>query len=254
MLFIVGACSSNTNEDKSNKQQNVNETTQLLKKGYAFKIGGCDTGHHEFAAENEQDLQGQLCTALQDDTLNRGCARDKRQQLFAVECSGFQWKLKNPVATPQSPDKTTSFDNVSPLIITALQYALVKSHLIQEGLSEEHKTVITQLLDQLSSCGFSYRGSNCVDADAIGYRNSGFANPAGGFVFITRLEYKDLKPVFFVFDVAKFKPAVEIQSLKIYKALEVNNHYDVSALIGGSKTAVHLADVEVLFAYSRNPP
>lgn len=50
---------------------------------YEFESNGCNTGKHTFSSESE------LCTALQNDRLNRGCAAGLRAQHFRErKCPG----------------------------------------------------------------------------------------------------------------------------------------------------------------------
>lgn len=56
--------------------------TRIENFSYQFEYNGCDTKKHEFSSLNE------LCSALQDDGLNEGCARNLREDYFKDNCSG----------------------------------------------------------------------------------------------------------------------------------------------------------------------
>lgn len=55
---------------------------------YQYNENGCDTGEHVFTGASEYSVQNQLCSALRNEALNHGCAREKRQSEFADECQG----------------------------------------------------------------------------------------------------------------------------------------------------------------------
>lgn len=61
--------------------------SQVHKESYQFVENGCDTSKHDFSSSDADDVNKQLCNALQDDDLNNGCAADMRQQLYEQKCS-----------------------------------------------------------------------------------------------------------------------------------------------------------------------
>jgi hypothetical protein len=48
---------------------------------YSYDINECPTGSHSFKSKSE------YCTALQDEELNKGCAREVRAKTWDEECS-----------------------------------------------------------------------------------------------------------------------------------------------------------------------
>ena len=50
--------------------------------GYDFTVNGCPTGKREFSSRAE------MCQALQNNTLNGGCALVSREEFFKEQCPG----------------------------------------------------------------------------------------------------------------------------------------------------------------------
>lgn len=49
---------------------------------YEFTFNNCPTGSHSFSSLSD------MCQALQNETLNQGCAQDMRRQYFEQQCPG----------------------------------------------------------------------------------------------------------------------------------------------------------------------
>jgi hypothetical protein len=58
---------------------------------YSFYQDGCYTGRHSYYDYTEAGTRQQLCSALQQDWVNRGCARGMREAYFHAQCSGQTW-------------------------------------------------------------------------------------------------------------------------------------------------------------------
>ena len=57
---------------------------------YAYNDNGCFTGNHFFTASTEKAVNEIYCKALQDETLNRGCSKSKRDNKFSdMNCSNI---------------------------------------------------------------------------------------------------------------------------------------------------------------------
>lgn len=86
-LLAVG-CGIAPTSKKSEKMPNgsVSHEDPFLydaaSESYAYILGDetCSTGLHQFASLKE------YCSALQDETLNKGCAADQRKVAFAEQC------------------------------------------------------------------------------------------------------------------------------------------------------------------------
>jgi hypothetical protein len=74
--LIVSGCGS------SNGGSPDNVTTSSEAFSYSFEYNGCKTEHHEFHSV------GELCSGLQNEGLNNGCAGGMRAQMFADRCPG----------------------------------------------------------------------------------------------------------------------------------------------------------------------
>lgn len=61
------------------------------KMSYQLISNGCDTGKHQFAADSEAEVRQAYCQALQNETLNHGCAQELRRQRFNQQCPGMPW-------------------------------------------------------------------------------------------------------------------------------------------------------------------
>ena len=60
-------------------KQEVNEETQ----SYSFELNGCATGEHSFSSLTD------ICAALKDEAVNKGCARSMRRDFFSSKgCAG----------------------------------------------------------------------------------------------------------------------------------------------------------------------
>jgi hypothetical protein len=59
-----------------------------VKDSYDLTENSCPTGKHEFSGESSEDVQRQLCAALQSDSANNGCAAYSRAQYFKEKCPG----------------------------------------------------------------------------------------------------------------------------------------------------------------------
>lgn len=58
---------------------------------YKFVQNSCSTGFHEFYSQSDAETRNRLCTTLQDNWRNRGCAMEIRQAYFNSMCSGRTW-------------------------------------------------------------------------------------------------------------------------------------------------------------------
>lgn len=76
------------------------------KDSYQFALNGCDTGTHEFTGDNADDVKKQVCNALKDATLNKGCAEDQRHQAFQSKCSGYTWDDGAHASSPSASAST----------------------------------------------------------------------------------------------------------------------------------------------------
>lgn len=79
LLFVaVQALVACAKENKSESHRN----------SYELSENGCSTGAHEFSSGSDEDTQRQICSALQDEELNKGCAQDLRRIQFEETCPG----------------------------------------------------------------------------------------------------------------------------------------------------------------------
>ncbi|MEC9282098.1 MAG: hypothetical protein VX642_05260 [Bdellovibrionota bacterium] len=53
---------------------------------YQYKENGCDTGKMVFEGSSAEEVNQLLCSALQDDELNRYCAYDMRLARYKQSC------------------------------------------------------------------------------------------------------------------------------------------------------------------------
>ena len=53
-----------------------------ISKRYAYQVNECSTGLHFFAASRPETLLNIYCMALNDDSFNRNCAKDKREEAY----------------------------------------------------------------------------------------------------------------------------------------------------------------------------
>jgi hypothetical protein len=76
---------------------------------YRFQQNGCDTGQHEFSAETAEELKHQVCSALQNDSLNRSCAERARYQAFQQKCPGQTWQANYAMGSPVAANAFLKF-------------------------------------------------------------------------------------------------------------------------------------------------
>ncbi len=74
---------------------------------YDLTSYGCSTGKHEFSGSPE-DVNARVCSALQDEETNHGCAQDLRADLFKEKCPGQTFKPKYQWSKT-SDDKADAF-------------------------------------------------------------------------------------------------------------------------------------------------
>lgn len=53
---------------------------------YQFKEGSCDTDLHRFSGPAPEIVLAQLCSGLQNEWMNHGCAADLRRQYYSQMC------------------------------------------------------------------------------------------------------------------------------------------------------------------------
>jgi hypothetical protein len=78
-LAFLASCG----KDSSNE---IDESVSKVKMRYQFIVNGCDTGEHQFEGSDPAWVLQQLCSALQDDRLNRHCAYSTRSKYYASRC------------------------------------------------------------------------------------------------------------------------------------------------------------------------
>lgn len=78
-------------EDKKDLDEDKRDLSEVYVMSYRFHQNGCDTGKQEFKSNSRVDVLRQMCRALQNETLNRGCALESRQRLFDERCKGSSW-------------------------------------------------------------------------------------------------------------------------------------------------------------------
>lgn len=59
--------------------------SETVDKSYQFNVNGCDTGKVNYTSNDD------LCAKLQDESLNKFCAQDKRKEMFDQSCGGKAW-------------------------------------------------------------------------------------------------------------------------------------------------------------------
>jgi hypothetical protein len=70
---------------------------------YAFEQNGCRTETHSFASKDA------MCTGLQDETLNQGCAESMRREYFeAQDCAGTFEVKSAETETPNDSESSES--------------------------------------------------------------------------------------------------------------------------------------------------
>jgi hypothetical protein len=97
--LVASACSKKENGSSSPAlpvhpdSKSSDTSSARFKDSYQFEFNGCKTGKHEFVANSSaQEVTSQLCSALQDETLNNFCAADMRREYFEKKCANQSWK------------------------------------------------------------------------------------------------------------------------------------------------------------------
>jgi hypothetical protein len=85
---------------------------EQLTESYRFRQNGCDTGQQEVTADTPDELRQRLCSALQDDALNKSCAERARYEYFQQKCPGQTWKALYASGSPVSANAFLKFSGV----------------------------------------------------------------------------------------------------------------------------------------------
>ncbi len=113
VLFIISSLTllSSCQKDADNITSDRTES-----RSYEFTENGCATGKQSFASKDE------LCAALQNETLNKGCALSLRERYFKGQCPGQVFKpvLPAPPAPTPTPQPAPPTPEPAPPVPAAL--------------------------------------------------------------------------------------------------------------------------------------
>lgn len=105
-LTFVLSCSKKSNSKKIFKSLSpVEVKTKNESLSYQIKIGLCDTGLHKFESTEK------YCQALQDDTLNNGCALENRKEMYAEKCASYGEFVSKNLLVNETDKKTITKSN-----------------------------------------------------------------------------------------------------------------------------------------------
>ena len=93
-LLLWAGCSNDKPEDKGITSANGTVHATPTPEAYHFEfkidrscIGKCEATDNEKCETDHQFLtQADYCSGLRNNALNKGCAREERKQLYAVQC------------------------------------------------------------------------------------------------------------------------------------------------------------------------
>ncbi len=91
VLFIVSSLALLSSCEKGADKITSDRTES---RSYEFTENGCATGKQSFSSN------GEMCAALQNDALNKGCAPNLRERYFKAQCPGQTFKPENPTPPP----------------------------------------------------------------------------------------------------------------------------------------------------------
>ena len=80
----LAGCSLKVNDKEVGR---IGDGGNRAKDSYEYSVNGCETGRHEFNGTPEE-VRRSICSALQNEGLNKGCAREFRVKAFEEKCPG----------------------------------------------------------------------------------------------------------------------------------------------------------------------
>ncbi|MEZ0391571.1 MAG: hypothetical protein ACAH59_05110 [Pseudobdellovibrionaceae bacterium] len=70
--------------------QSANSSGSTSQTAYHFEVNGCSTGIHFIGASEPNVMYRMLCQALRDESRNKACAKQEREELFfESECENY---------------------------------------------------------------------------------------------------------------------------------------------------------------------
>jgi HEAT repeat protein len=246
LSMALVACSKDGGGSGDNKvnPNEVNERSEQYKETYRFILNGCDTEKHDFSASSAAEVKKQLCEALQNVPLNKGCAEPLRRDFFEKKCSGYAW---NPIyeepgtqPNPANPQPQPGLPNEN-LVRNALKHVLVNTYQVATNLGADLTKLSTNLSENMTACGLSYVGPKCLNYSAVagGYEGQ-YYNQNGDSIFLTDLRFNGWNGNVLLAFKVKESPQISSEELTVYLKLKEKRAQQTVVEYLADKTAVQL--------------
>lgn len=240
--MIMVSCSNSSDSDQKKQGQGDSQ----YKESYQLVANRCDTEKHDFISQSAADVKKQLCDALQNDRLNRGCAEQLRREMFEIKCSGFVWTPvydePTPVITPIDP----KLPNEN-LVRENLRYALVDSYQVESSLDAALKKLTVQVSEDMALCGLSYMGPKCLNYDS---RPDGYSGKLyeenNGHLFVSNLSLKDWPAdVIFAFNIRNSDQLFSEELTVYLKKKDKNGQQSITEYLADPAAAQILSKIRI---------
>lgn len=171
-LFIAGTLTSLTIVSCNQKLSALKPSDPgLLEKPYGGIEGEtadgkkCNIEKITLKAQSQTEYTNMLCDRLSNHALNNSCAEDIRKREFLLNCAGKTWKDSAEAAkketSPNSKVDETPSVSVQDKIKNELQFLVVKSTKLAEGILSSQLQYAQQFQEEVESCNTGYLGPWC---------------------------------------------------------------------------------------------